>query len=321
VDAPTLLGGSIPALAAPWIDATLAGPGLASGVSAEPAATSEPSPREALLAALEVRQAVRRAFVVGGVVAVLVPLVFVVGIAGGRTDEPLWLYPALAFVVFATTSMLAAAVLVARRTLRLAVHPAAIVRRAATVGTLAGGLWLAGAAGLALGPGRPWATLADVSLPWAALLTPVGGWALYTRYKRTASLGPAFVVATLLVLVGALALADFLAFDLLALLPDVAGAADPDVTRLVSAAASALAGGHGFMAALAGHGEGDGSPIVFVAPAIVGVGAFGVLLPSRLAVVALAAGLGIAWLGTCLSLRGVDDADVPTGPDPWPAED
>lgn len=267
------------------------------------------------------RRALRHALGIGAVIAVLVPLVFIVGVAGGQTDEPLWLYPALAFVVFATTSMLAAAVLVARRALRLAVHPAAIVRRAATVGTLAGVLWLAGAGALVLGPSQPWASLADVTLPWAALLTPLGCWALYTRHKRTARLPLAFGAGTLPVLVGALVLADLLAFDLVGLLPDVGSGADAAVAGLVEVAASLLVLGLALMAALAALGTEDGTPLVRVVPGLLGLAIFGLFAPGRLALVALVSGFGLTWLAICLPLRHIDEGDVPTGPDPWPVED
>lgn len=284
----------------------------------------EASPREALLDALEVRRSVRLALAVGAVLGVGVPLFFLVGVAGGRTDDRIWLYPSLAFVVFATSAMLAAVVLVSRRALRLAVHPGALVRRSATGGLAAGGLWLLAALGLAFGPGRPWTTLVDVALPWAALLTPVGLWAVYTRYKRTARFRPAFVGATLLALAGALALADLAAFDLAALLPDVGGGTDPRLLGLFAVAAGLLVGGQSIAAALAGLGTDDrGSrrtPLLLATPALVGAAAFQWLGPTRLALACLAAGLGVSWLGACVALRRVADEEVPAGADPWPVD-
>lgn len=288
-------------------------------MSAESAPT-DASPREALLSALEVRHHVRQALLVGAVLGLAVPLFFLVLVAGGRTDEPLWIYPSLAFVVFATTAMLAAAVLVGRRVLRLAVHPAAIVRRAATAGLLAGALWLGAAAGLALGPGRPWATVVDVTLPWAALLTPVGLWAVYTRYKRTSRAPLASAVATLVALAGALVLADLAAFELVALLPDVGGPASTRIVRLFGVGALALVAGQVAVATLAVARVGARRVLLLVAvPPLVGLAGYVALSPGRLALGLLAAGLGIAWLWVGWLLRGVDDAEVPTGPDPWPA--
>ena len=287
---------------------------------AQPAAGS----RAALLAALEVRRYVRLALGVGAVVAVAVMALFLGGLAGGQTDDPLWIYPSLGFVVFATTAMLAATVLVGRRVLRLAVHPAAIVRRSATGGLLAGLLWCLGALGLALGPGQPWATVVDVSLPWAALLTPFGLWAVYTRYKRTAPLYPVVAAATLVALVGALVLADLIAFSLVALLPDVGGAVDGRIVDLFAVGVGLLVAGQTVLAALALVGtEGPGArrlPVALAVPALLGTVAYQALAPGRLALVALAAGLGLAWVSTSWGLRRVADADVPAGPDPWPDE-
>jgi hypothetical protein len=278
------------------------------------------SPRAALLRALEVRRYGRVALAVGAAVSLAVTGFFLVVVAGGRTDEPLWFYPSLAFVVFVTTAMLAAAVLVARRVLRLAVHPASIVRRTAAGGAVAGGLWLSGAVGLALGPAQPWAAVVDVALPWAAFLTPLGLWAVYTRYKRSARLRVGASAAALLGLVAALVLADLAAFELVALLPDVGDGVAPRIARLWRLAAAGLVGAHVLLAGVAVLGDGGGVrvPLLLAVPAAVGVAAFVLLGPGRLALVCLAAGLGLCWLVVGLSLRQVTDAAVPTGPDPWP---
>lgn len=317
MDAPTLLGGSIRAIRT---DAALAAPGQPAPVAAESTRTAEASPREALLEALEVRRYARLALGVGAAVAVGVTLLFVGGLAGGRTDEPLWIYPSLAFVVFVTSALLAAAVLVGRQALRLAVHPAAIVRRSATGGLVAGGLWLVGAAGLALGPGGPWSAVADLALPWAALLTPLGFWAVYTRFKRTARFRIGLTAATLVGLAAVLVLADVAAFEFVALLPDVGDGVTPRLVDLFGLAAAGLVGAQAVVAALALlGGEGASGPaLVLALPALLGLFTYQLLAPGRLALAALAAGLAVAWIGTCWGLRGVPDADVPAGPDPWP---
>jgi len=293
-------------------------------VASDPAVAAEDSPRAALVEALEVRRYGRLALATGAVVAVAVTLLFVGGLAGGRTDEPLWLYAALAFVVFTTTALLAAVVLVGRRVLRLAVHPAAIVRRAATGGLLAGGLWLLGAFALALGPGPPWAPVVDVAVPWGALLTPLGLWAVYTRYKRSARAPPAVAAATLLACLAALLLADLAAFELVALLPDVGRAVDPAIARLFGLGVVGLVAGQTGIALLAVAGAdaagGHRVPAVLALPAVAGLSIYLVLAPARLGIVALAAGLGLAWTGACRHLRGMADADVPTDPGPWADE-
>jgi len=293
-------------------------------VPSDPAVSAENSPRAAIVQALEVRHYGRLALATGAVVTLAVTLLFVGGLAGGRTDEPLWLYVALAFVVFTTTALLAAVVLVGRRVLRLAVHPAAIVRRAATGGLLAGGLWLLGALGLALGPGPPWAPVVDVAVPWAALLTPLGLWAVYTRSKRSARAPPAVAAATLLASLAALLLADLAAFELVALLPDVGRAVDPGIARLFAVGVVGLVGGQTGIALLAVAGADVAGthrvPAFLALPALVGLVVYLVLAPVRIGLVALAAGLGLAWAGACWDLRGVTDAEVPTGPDPWADE-
>ena len=279
------------------------------------------SPRAALLQALDVRRYGRIALALGAAFSVAVTGFFLVIVAGGRTDEPLWFYPSLAFVVFVTTSMLAAAVLVARRVLRLAVHPASIVRRAATGGAVAGALWLAGAVGLALGPSQPWATVVDIALPWAALVTPLGLWAVYTRYKRSARLRAGVSAAAVLGLVAALVLADLAAFELIALLPDVGDGVAPRIVRLWRVSASGLVAAQVLLAAVAVLGD-RGSirvPLLLTAPATVGLAASVLLGPGRLGLVSLSAGLGLGWLGVGHLLRGVGDGDVPVGADPWPA--
>lgn len=278
------------------------------------------SPRSTLLRALEVHRYGRLALGVGAVVSIAVTVFFLVVVAGGRTDDPLWFYPSLAFVTFVTTAMLAAAVLVTRRVLRLAVHPAAIVRRAASGGAIAGMLWLTGAVGLALGPDQPWAAIVDVALPWAALMTPLGLWAVFTRYKRTAHLRIGMSLATVTGLGAALVLADLAAFELVALLSDVGVGVAPRIVRLWTGAAVVLVATQAIVATLAALGGGVGirvfSPLTL--PPTVGLAAFGLLAPSRPALVFLAAGLGICWIAVGLSLRLVADSDVPDGPDPWP---
>jgi hypothetical protein len=279
------------------------------------------SARAALLRALEVRRYGRLALAIGAAVSAVVSGFFLVVVAGGRTDEPIWFYPSLAFVVFVTTAMLAAAVLVSRRVLRLAVHPAAVVRRAGTGGALAGLSWLAGAVGVALGPAQPWAAVVDVALPWAGLLTPLGLWAAYTRFKRTARPRAAVALAAVVGLVAALVLADLAAFELVALLPDVGGDVEPRIARLWWFATVGLVAAQAGLAGLVWLGD-EGSlrvPVLLAGPALAGLAAYGLVGPGRLGLGCLAAGLGLGWLGTGLSLRRVADGDVPTGPDPWAA--
>ncbi len=279
------------------------------------------SPRFALLEALEVRRYGRLALGVGAAISLAVTGFFLVIVAGGRTDEPLWFYPSLAFVVFVTAAMLVATVLVARRVLRLAVHPAAIVRRAATGGGFGGLLWMVGAVGLSFGPAQPWATVVDVALPWAALLTSLGLWAVYTRFKRSARSRVGMSLATVLGFVAALVLADLAAFELVALLPDVADGLDPRIARLWIGATAGLVAAQVILAVLVGLGDGDDrrAPLLLAGPAVAGFVAYGFLGPGRLALVCLAAGLGVGWLGVGRSLRRCEDTDVPTGPDPWSA--
>jgi hypothetical protein len=286
-----------------------------------PADDTGPSPRSALLQALEVRRYGRIALAVGAAVSIGVTGLFLVVIAGGQTDDPLWFYPSLAFVVFVTTAMLAAVVLVARRVLRLVVHPAAIVRRAATGSAVSGMLWLAGTIGLALGPAQPWAALVDVALPWAAFSTPLGLWAVHTRYKRSARLRAGVSIAAVVGLLAALVLADLAAFELVALLPDVGDGVAPRIARLWGLAAAVLIGVQVVLAGLVAFGDGGRArvPLLLAGPAVVGLMAYGLLWPGRLALVCLAGGLGLGWLGVGLSLRRTENADVPTGRSPWPA--
>ncbi len=276
---------------------------------------NERTAREAFLAALSVARYARVALGVGTVVALGVTLLFVGLLAGGEPTRPAPLYALLAFVVFATTAMLALAVLVGRRVLWLAVHPASVVRWSATGGVVAGVAWLLGAVSLQLGPARPWASVVDVSLPWAALLTPVGVWAVYTRSKRTVRAPRIAAGAALLAVGGALVVADLAAFDLLALLPDIAGDVDRRTARLFLGGATAMVGGQGLLAALAARAE----PAVVV-PIAAGVvplaGLVGLVAagPGRAGLGALAAGMGIGWVVVGWHLREIPDADVPKGP-------
>lgn len=287
-------------------------------MSAEAPPDADRSPRAALLEALEARRLARLALGAGAVLAVGVTLLFVGGLAGGRTDEPAWFYLALAFVVFVTGGILAGTVLLTRRVLRLGVHPAALVRRSATGGLLAGVLWAVAAVGLALGPGPIWAPIVDLALPWAALLTPVGCWAVYTRYKRTARLRPLAAAATLLAVAGALVLADLAAVELVALLPDVGRDVAPRFVRFYAVAAIALVGGQVTLALLAVDPPASLTvPAGLAVPPLFGLAGFLALAPGRVALALLAAGLGISWLAAGRQLRRVADADVPTGPDPF----
>jgi len=293
--------------------------GAAADAADAPAGDAEAphSSRAALVEALEVRRHARRAVAFAAVFAVAVAVFFVVVVSGGQTDFPLAYYPLLTFVVFVTSGMLALAILVGRRVLRLAVHPGSIVRWSATGGLVAGLAWLAAAVGLALGPGQPWATLADAATPWAALLSPLGVWAVHTRVKRTARLRPVVAAAGLAALGGALVVANIVAFDLLALLGDVGRPVDVGVARLFLVGALALVGGETLVALLATLGGGPDEALlaVGVAPPV-GLAAVVALGPGRTALVALAAGLGVGWTVACRRLRHVPDDAVPANPDP-----
>lgn len=274
------------------------------------------SPRAALLETLDARRLARLALAIGAIVAVAVPLLFVVGLAGGRTDEPVWVYLSLAFVVFVATAIMAAVVLLTRRVLRLAVHPAALVRWSATGGLLAGVLWGVAAVALLLGPGQPWATLVDVALPWAGLLIPFGCWAAYTRYKRTARVRPLVIVATLVSVAGALVLADLASFELVALLPDVGRAVDPGVVRLYAFGGIALVGGQVALALLAvDPPRSVGVPAALSVPPLFGLAGFLAFAPGRGSIALFAAGLSLSWLVSAWQLRQVADEAVPAGPE------
>lgn len=277
---------------------------------------SEPvSGREALVRALDVRRYARISIAVAGAFAVAVAVYFVVLLAGGETSEPQGYYLALAFVVFVSTAMLLLGVLVCRRVLALAVHPVSLVRAGATGGLLAGGLWLAAAVGLALGPGRPWATLVDVAAPWAPLVTIVGLWAVYTRYKRTAVLRPVAAVATVVALGGALLLASVAAAQLIAMLPDVGRPVDHRTVVLYSRGAIALVGGQTALGVLAVLGDEDAVvPAVLALPPLAGLGTVLALDGGRTGLTAFAAGLAGCWLLAGWRLRGLSAADVPANP-------
>ncbi len=273
--------------------------------------------RQALVAALGVPRYARIALAFAAVFAVAVALFFVGIVSGGVTDFPLLYYPALAFVVFVTAGILALVVLVTRRVLRLAVHPASIVRKSATGGLLAGLLWLVAAVGLALGPGQPWAPIVDVATPWAAVLTPFGLWAVWTRYKRTAWVWPLAAVGTLVAVVGVLVLADLAAVELVSLLPDVGGPVDQRTLALFRAGAVMAGGGTLVVVIAAGLGEGPDRPLgALVVGTVGGLLLFQIQAPGRLALVGLAAGFGVAWTVASWTLRHVADADVPAGPEP-----
>lgn len=282
-----------------------------------PAADEEPvSGRRAVIEALAVPRYARLAVVVAAVFTLAVVGYFVGFVAQGQTQEPLGYYLALAFVIFVTTAMLALAVLVGRRVLALSVHPAGIVRTAATSGVIAGVLWLAAAVGLLLGPAQPWATVVDVAAPWAPLFTPVGLWAVYTRYKRTAALRPVAALATVVALAGALAVADLAAVELIAMLPDVGRPVNPATVELFQGAAIALVGGQVGLALLAALGDGDVVvPGLLAIVPLAGLAGYLALDAGRLGLCLLAAGMGAGWLLAGWRLRGVRDADVPAGPD------
>jgi hypothetical protein len=172
-----------------------------------------------------------------------------------------------------------------------------------------------------LGPADPWAAIVDVALPWAAFLTPLGLWAVYTRYKRSARVPAGVAAGTLLGLVAALVLADLAAFELVALLADVGDGVSPRIARLWAGAAVGLVGAQVLVAGLAALGDGAGRavPLLLAGPAVVGLLSSVLAGPGRLGLLSLAAGLGLGWLGVGFSLRRVADADVPAGADPWPA--
>lgn len=285
-------------------------------MTADSAADEPVSGRQAVVRALDVRRYARLAVAFAAVFTVVVAVYFVVVVAGGRTEAPLGYYVALAFVVFVTTAMLALSVLVARRVLALAVHPAGLVRTTATGGLLAGVLWLVAAGALLLGPAQPWATVVDVATPWAPLLTPLGLWAVYTRYKRTALLRPLVAAATLTAFAGALVVADLAAVELVSLLPDVGPGVDPRPATLFRRGAVALVGGQTVLAGLAALGDGDVRvPVALAGPSLAGLAGYLAVGAGRLGLVALAAGLGVCWLLAGWQLRGATDATVPDGPE------
>lgn len=278
-------------------------------------AAPDRSPRDALVSALFVRRYARLAVVFGAVLAACLTLLFVVVLPGGLPGRPAVLYLALAFVVFVTSSMLALLVLVGRRVLRLAVHPASVVRHCATVGLVAGAAWLATAVSLQLGPAPLPSSVVDLVSPWAALLTPVGIWAVYTRYKRTVGARRVAAVAALAAVVGALAIADFAAFDLLELLPDVGRGVDDATLRLFRLAAVALVGGQAALAVLALPTEPRiATPLALGGLPLAGLAGYVAAGPGRGGLGVLAAGLGCCWLVVGWRLRAVSDDAVPEGP-------
>lgn len=285
----------------------------------------------ALLDALEVRRHARHAIGIGFAVAVGVAVLFVVVLAGGQPTQPLPYYASLAFVVFVTVSMLAALVLTGRRVLALAVSPASIVRRSATGGLLAGALWL-GTAGVLLA-GAGFRIVATVLVP-AALLTPLGLWAVHTRYKRTSLLGPLSALGAWIGLLGALVVADLAAFRMAPLLPGVGLGVDAGLERLFLVGAGGLAAGQVLQALVATVGSDAGpgwastrTPLAVGLPPVIGLagyllagpvpglGATGFrsTAPGRPGLALLALGFGLSWLATGYWLRRVTDDDVPAG--------
>jgi hypothetical protein len=281
----------------------LAGPVQAAGMSEE---VERPGGRAALVRALEVRRHGAHGAVVGVAAAVALALVFVVLPGGTTRAAPLYL--ALGFVVFVSVTLLTVTIQVGRRAMALSVEPAALVRRAARVGTLGGGLWLV--AGLAVLGGEVARPLLGVALPWAPLLALFGLWAVHTYVKRQtidrrvlAAVAATGVLGSLLVSVAATTARPALLGDWgaggLAATPPVgtflAGLALLGASLLVEGAALGLAGdrlaGGLLVAAALGLAA-------VVAGASTGATAVGLVSVT----------LGVAWLAVGRRLRTTDGA-------------
>lgn len=271
--------------------------------------------REALLAALDVRRYAKLSVAVGVVVALAVTAVFVWPGPRGTT-QPTVYYLGLAFVLFVAVALLSITVLTTRRLLALSVDPATLVRRTATGGLLAGGLWLAGGGALLAESEVVTDRVPGLVLPWAPLVGLLGVWAVHTRYKRETSVRPLAVVGAVLALVGAVVVADVVAFDLPALLGDAPPATADGVDRLFQAGMGLLVAGHVCQAAAAALAGAD-PEVTFPLGGLPVVGVMGFLTlaaPTGLAV--FAADVGLAWLLVGWQLRDVRDEEVPTGPAP-----
>lgn len=284
---------------------------------------SEPGGREALLAALQVPRYARLAVVIGAVVTLVVTLFFLGLVAGWAPGDPAAYYVGLAFVVFVSTTLLAASVLTLRRVLSLVVHPASIVRRAATVGLLGGLCWLGVAGALAAsalaGDGLPVAdAVAGIALPWAPLLCLGGVWALQTRYKRETPVRPVAVIGAVIAIPSALVLAALAARELSVLLatPPPPGTQVPDLFVVASAGLSV---GHALQAIAVVLGGLHGRSVGLVVAPLLGLAGLLAAGPSPVGIAALAAGHGLGWLFVTLALRRVADAAVPAGRDPFEA--
>jgi hypothetical protein len=288
--------------------------------------TSAPEPdaagRDALLEALEVPRNARIAVAVGMVTAVLVALFFLGVLAGGEPGDPALYYLGLAMVVFVSTTLLAASVLTVRRALALTAHPASLVRKAAIGGLLGGIAWL-GAAGAALviataasGGASTARTVAGFLLPWAPLLSLSGAWAVHTRYKRATSIRPLSAAGALLAVPGALVVADLGALELTVLLARP-GPPGTSVPGLFLVGVSLLASGHALQGAAALSATRSAVPTLLTVAPLAGLASLALLGPGPAGIAAVAAALGLTWLGACWTLRGVADDEVPTGPDPF----
>lgn len=290
-------------------------------MSSTPAEDTDPGGRAALLEALEVSRNARLGLVVGAAVAVLVTGFFLGVVAGGDPGEPTPYYLGLAFVVFVSTALLAASALTARRALALAVHPASVVRRAATVGLLGGLCWLGAAAALAVaateaggleaaGAGR---TVAGYLLPWAPLLTLGGVWAVHTRTKRETPVRPLGALGALLAVPGAVVVADLAALELSVL---VADAVPPGsrVRAVFVGGAALLVAGHALQATAAALAGRSRLAVLLAAGPLAGLAGLVALGPGAASLAAIAAGCAVAWLGVPRSLRTVADEAVPASP-------
>ncbi len=267
------------------------------------------SGRAALLDALDVRRHARRALAIGLATGVGVPLLFVVVLAGGTPTQPLPYYGGLAFVVFVTVSMLAVGVLVGRQVLAMAVSPASVVRKTASVGLIAGLGWLATAG--ALVGGAPFRWVATVFVP-AALLTVFGVWAVHTRFKRTTALRPVGALAGWVAVLGLLVVADLAAADMARLLPEVGVGVDASRERLFRIGAGLLVAGQVGQAVVAVAGTRDPLlPAVLAVPPVAGLAGYLLAGPGRVGLAALTVGVGCSWLATSWWLRGVETDDVP----------
>ena len=306
--------------------------GVSSTSATEPDAPSAPDPdaggREALLRALEVPRNARLAAVIGVVLSLSVTLLFLGVHAGWQSREPLPYYVGLTFVVFVSTTLLAASVLTVRRAIALTVHPASLVRRGAGIGLLGGLAWLAAAAALGLlvagggvapaGTARAVAadstaaTVAGWVLPWAPLLSLGAGWAVYTRYKRTTPSRPVGMVAGLLAVAGSLVMADLAALDL-SLLVAWPGPPRTDVPVLFLVGAGLYAAGHALLGLMAVLAVPSARNVLFGVGPLLGVAALLGFGPGPVGLAIFAALTGVTTTAVGLSLRTVEEADVPAG--------